>query len=363
MDKGFSIDEQVKINALWNTFREYCKILVHELSEDLDLDDLGNIFVRTNFGGTRIRGSDIYSTTMAISQRELVRDLRNFCAGLPIEIDYGILIRTFVAFLTDGKVKLASRVLEQAAKLKGLLEEKESQISDLVQRVKDCVQKAEDILVKRGIRGSLPTENVMPVMSFYIYKKGGITPEEEEGLFNWFVLASYFGRYSASAETRLDEDLGILKSGGNYGDLIKRLTEREGNLQERIKTDLERGERDYWLLLFALLRQSQAKDPIIGENLNTANIAIHHLFPRKFVAGSKFEDLLNNVGNITLLTPGTNQSISAELPENYLKKWPQEQRRAHYIPQDRELWKFEEMRNFVEEREKLLKGAVEKFFR
>jgi hypothetical protein len=30
-------------------------VFVHELSEDLDLDDLGNIFVRTNFAGTRVK--------------------------------------------------------------------------------------------------------------------------------------------------------------------------------------------------------------------------------------------------------------------------------------------------------------------
>lgn len=110
-ERGFSPDEQDRISTLWRIFREDYKVPVHKLSENLDLDDLGNIFVRTNFAGTRVRGTDIYSTMIAIAYPGLVKELRDFCAGLSISIDYGILIRTFVAFIADGNVKLASRVL------------------------------------------------------------------------------------------------------------------------------------------------------------------------------------------------------------------------------------------------------------
>lgn len=58
-ERGFSPDEQDRISTLWATFREDYKVFVHELSEALDLDDLGNIFVRTNFAGTRVRGTDV----------------------------------------------------------------------------------------------------------------------------------------------------------------------------------------------------------------------------------------------------------------------------------------------------------------
>ncbi|MFQ6071333.1 MAG: DUF262 domain-containing protein, partial [Methanosarcinales archaeon] len=60
--KHLNPEEQEKVSTLWSVFRGDYKVLIHELSEDLDLDDLGNIFVRTNFAGTRVRGSDVYST-------------------------------------------------------------------------------------------------------------------------------------------------------------------------------------------------------------------------------------------------------------------------------------------------------------
>jgi hypothetical protein len=78
MERGFSPNEKEKVAKLWGTFRSDYKVLVYELSEDLDLDDLGNIFVRTNFAGTRVRGTDVYSTMIAVTYRGLVKELRDF---------------------------------------------------------------------------------------------------------------------------------------------------------------------------------------------------------------------------------------------------------------------------------------------
>lgn len=97
--------------------------------------------------------------------------MRKFCAQLPIEIDYGILIRTLVAFLADGKVKLGNRVFEQENKLRGLLEGKKTQLKDIVDDVKRSVSLNIGLLQKRSIR-KLPAGNVIPVMSYYVHKRG-----------------------------------------------------------------------------------------------------------------------------------------------------------------------------------------------
>lgn len=362
--KNLEPEEKERISALWGIFREDYKVLVHELREDLDLDDLGNIFVRTNFAGTRVRGSDVYSTMIAIAQPELVKELREFCGSLPIKIDYGVLIRTFVAFLTKGKVKLASRVLDQADKLKSELEKNKNSIKNIVDDAKNCIKKAIELLREdMGIMASsdryLPTENVLPVMAYYIKKRGQLSEEDKKGLLKWFVLASYFRRYSSAAETRLNEDLSEIEKGGSYKDLIKKLEEREGNLRERIKDDISRGEWNE-LLLYAILRWNNAKDFRTHEILTTSNLTVHHIFPTRFIKGSEYEDILEDIGNITLLTLETNQRLSSELPQNYLQRIPSEIRKSHLIPEDQNLWKLENCREFVEERKELLKEFVEK---
>lgn|GEM_PF-2770491 len=66
-ERGYSPEEKDKISTLWARFRSDYKVPIHELLEDLSLDDLGGIFVRVNFAGTRVRGADVYSTIVAVA--------------------------------------------------------------------------------------------------------------------------------------------------------------------------------------------------------------------------------------------------------------------------------------------------------
>jgi hypothetical protein len=358
--KWLDPEEQEKISTLWGIFRGDYKVPTHHIYERLELDDLGNIFVRTNFAGTRVKGADVYSSMIAVAYRGLVERFREFCTKLPIEIDYGIIIRTFVAFISDGKVKLASRVLDQAKELRQILDKKKDEIESIIGKMKGSISEVMSIFNEAGIT-SLPTENVLPVMSYYFYKRGPLPEKERNGILKWFVLASLFRRYSASVETRLNEDLTTIKDGGDYKDLIKNIELWEGDLKERIKGYIDLGEWSH-LVIYILLKQSNAKDFLTGEDITMGNSTVHHIFPRKYLIDTGYAKLLNNIANITLITYQSNQKLSAEIPENYLSKVPAEIRKSHYIPEDRESWKFEKIEAFTEQRKNLLKASVEKFF-
>jgi len=71
--------------------------------------------------------------------------------------------------------------------------------------------------------------------------------------------------------------------------------------------------------------------------------------------------LVDDIGNLTLLTHGSNQKLSDELPENYLRRVSSEILSAHYIPENRELWKLEKVEEFIKIRKEKIKEAVEKF--
>ncbi|MEM2661537.1 MAG: DUF262 domain-containing protein [candidate division WOR-3 bacterium] len=359
--RSFDSQEQERILTLWRRFRLKYKVLVHELPEDFDLDDLGNIFVRTNVSGTRVKSTDVYSTIIAVRYRGLVRELREFYAKLPIEIDYGVLIRTFIAFIIGGKVKLASSISEGADKWSSILKGIKGNIKDIVEKVKENVSQTMSLLEEMGINKLRPG-NVVPVMAYYFYKRSPLPDMERKGLFKWFILASFFGRYSSSVETKLDEDLSTIERGGSYKDLIKNIEKREGNLKERIKEFIDYGEGGY-SLLYALLRESNAKDFLPPhEPITIGNSAVHHIFPLSHLIGSRYKQL-SNIGNLTLITSQSNQRLSDKLPENYLPEVPSEILKSHYIPEDRECWKLEKIEEFIEQRKKLLKDAVESFFR
>ncbi|MHA1595507.1 MAG: GmrSD restriction endonuclease domain-containing protein [Candidatus Baldrarchaeia archaeon] len=348
---------------LWIKFRNAYLVPVYILPDDIDIDELGNIFVRVNFGGTQVRGSDVYSTMLAITQRDLVKELRDFCGTLGVEIDYGVLVRTFIAFLT-GRAKLAGRVLVQAKKLKQELEKRKSELRKILEDVKISVVKAIELLDRKlnGVtKKFLPTENVLPVMAYYFYKRGEVSEKERDGLFKWFVLASYFGRYSGNTLASLDEDLSTIEDGHDYRGLIRNLEESYGDLKDRIKKDIQEGEYDI-LLLYVLLKMNDAKDLLTGQPLRSVDVTVHHIFPRRFLAGTENEEILEDIGNLTLTTSSTNQSLSSRLPEDYLRGIPAEIIRSHLIPENRDLWKMAKCKEFVDERKKLLLNAIDKFF-
>ncbi|MGB9622279.1 MAG: DUF262 domain-containing protein, partial [Candidatus Bathyarchaeia archaeon] len=218
-------EEREKINLLWLRFRDY-NILVHEIREDLDLDQLGDIFVRTNFAGTRVRGAEVYSTMLAVAEPGIVKELRNFADSLETtrgwKIDYGVMIRTFMAFLTDGKVKLASRVLEQANKLKESLQKQKGAIPEIMQKTKNGIESSIELLMDPSLLSIasptsdfLPSQNVLVTIAYYLGKREAISEKDKKGLLAWYVLASEFARYSSAAETRLNEDLSVIQEGGD----------------------------------------------------------------------------------------------------------------------------------------------------
>jgi hypothetical protein len=243
--------------------------------------------------------------------------------------------------------------------LEEILKKREKELTNVTKEVKDSTSRSIEILRKYGVN-KLPAESVIPVMAYYLHKHGILSPKEEEGLFKWFILASFFGRYSASAETRLDEDLETIRNGGNYRDLIENIRRKEGDLKERIIAYIDEGEYDP-LLLYALLKQSNAKDLLSGEPVTQANSTLHHIFPRKHLAEQGYAELIDDIGNLTLLTHRSNLELSDELPENYLQRVPLDILKAHYIPGDRELWKLEKAEEFIKRRKEELKEAVEQF--
>jgi len=360
-------EEKERIAALWNALHNYT-IPYREIPSQIDLQTLAEIFVRTNYAGTPVRGTDIFSTMIAVAESGAAKELRKFVQDLPgrwNEIQYGTVIKVFVAFLTNGRVKLASKVLDQANKLKEELTSKRHEIRRIIELTEDSLKKAIGLLEKGWleIKGPdfelLPYENLLVTLSFYIGKKEKLTLLEEKGLLIWYVLASYFGRYGISSESRLNEDLSIIADGKGYKELIRKIEEREGDLKNGICEDIARGYYHSKLLLYALLKRNKAKDMISQTPLDSGDASLHHIFPQRAVG----EEVAWDIGNLTITTLRTNNSLLASRPEDYLPRVPSQIRQQHMIPEDSTLWKLEKYEEFTNARKELLKETVASLLR
>lgn len=133
------------------------------------------------------------------------------------------------------------------------------------------------------------------------------------------------------------------------------------------------------LLMYILMRQQQATDWGEGRKVSLnevepSNMQIHHIFPYNFMAQDKdglayadrkelkpsqYRGEINDIANMTFLSQTTNVRIGDLPPWQYLpQETSKEMRRAHFIPEDNDLWHPSRFGDFLEARRHLIAQAA-----
>jgi hypothetical protein len=358
-----------RINNLWLRFEDY-KFAAYIVPRDYELDELGEIFDRVNFAGTKIKSADILYSVVAIKNEEVGKGLRSLSKDLrdrKWDLDLSVLIRCFISILTGGRIKLANKVLEQASKLKEILEKAgRERLKEFLQEVNSSISNTIKFLsqdyplaIKNTEWKLLLSQAPLVVISYILHKARELDLEQKATLAKWFILTQYHGRYSSAAETRLEEDLKAFNERGLTG-LITTLRESIGVAILPEERDLVGSSRhkDKLLLLYSLLKFRDATD--LSEPYEKLNsyFTIHHIFPV-----SRLEEQADNLLNITFVTENTNKELSNKLPEMYLRTIPEEILEKHLIPTDRSLWSLAKYDEFIIERRKLIKQSIDEIYR
>lgn len=357
---------------LWDTFNgEYrYQIPVYVASPSLGIEELGEIFVRINFAGTRIRAADIYMTMLEVSMpglatkiREMRQSLLNRWLGEKWDLDYGTFVKTFIAFLTDGRVKIANTVLRQANELKKILKEKSaSQINVVWNDTKKAITEAIN-LMRQELRISgtnswlFLSESPVITMAYYLRKRNfSISDNERKGLIGWLLIAQFFHRYTSAPDTKLNEDLTLANSGYKaLADKIWEFAAMRGITEEAFSGKVTGKGSNLLMLLLALLQSRQAKD-FYKHNVNiddTQDINVHHIFPASKIPSDFTEDEVHDIANVTFTLSSTNKSIGETDPKMYLSDIPPYILEQHLIP-DKLYWDISRYREFLAERRKML---------
>lgn len=335
--------------------------------EDRTLDVVVDIFNRVNSGGTKLSKGDLA--------------LAKICADWPEARDT---MKTSIArwkgegydFTLDWLLRSVNTVLTGEAKFLYLHDKGADEISEAL---KSAVRHIDSCLNMIGGRLGLDHERVLfarfaiPVMVRYLDTHGGKLDEKtRDKLLFWYVQSGMWGRYSASTESTIDKDLGILdQSGGDLDKLIEELRLGQGGLR------VEPGHFHSWSVgarlypvLYMLTRMAEARDWGTGLRLKSSllgrmnKLEVHHIFPRARLYEADYGRAeVNALANFCFLTKDTNLAISDRRPEDYFP----EIEAAHpgalasqWIPTDPALWRVEAFREFLEARKALLAEAANK---
>jgi len=188
-----------------------------------------------------------------------------------------------------------------------------------------------------------------------------------------------WGRYSSSAETKLDQDLDVLvdkESGVLKPNAIESMIRNCRRDVPDLIVDEDELKETYQLssfmpVLFALIRKKRARDWFNGIELSATNVGpdnrieLHHFFPRAVLKESKFpRGLYDDLSNIVFLSQEANREIRHTLPGNYIEKYIKrnniELKRLsdQFIPLDESLWKLENYEKFLQVRRRSMAKAL-----
>jgi hypothetical protein len=227
---------------------------------------------------------------------------------------------------------------------------------------------------------TLPSDFPLQPLVAHLANNGGkfASESEKRDFLHWFYAAMMWGRYSGSAETKLNADVAVA-SEPNAPDLL-----REKLLQERgrIKVeprDLERrgANATVYPMTYIVMRARGARDWFNGQPLYSKNAGViyglerHHIFPQAVLYANGYssanrvhKEMVNEIANLAFLTKQANIKISAADPLSYLKKIKEDDPKAleaQFVPMDEALWTVENFPEFLEARRTLIADGINEF--
>ena len=336
---------------------------------DMTLDIVVDIFNRVNSGGTKLSKGDL-ALARICAEWPKARDSMKAKLQAWSEAGY--------YFSMDWLLRSVSTVLTGEAKFQFLHGRGALDIQDGLERASKHIDASLNLIAGRL---GLDHDRVffgrfgVPVMARYMDRKSAeLNAIERDKLAFWFAQAGMWGRFSASTETAIDQDLAAIEGpNGGVDALIERLRLWRGGLRVEPEhfTGWSIGAR-FYPVLYMLTRMGDARDWRSGLSLKASmlgeanRLEMHHIFPKGQLYRRDYERPdVNALANFCFLTRDTNRHISDRLPEEYFAEAEENHPGAlasQWIPLDRALWKIERYFDFLEARRALLASEANKRF-
>jgi len=339
--------------------------------------DMAEIFTRINRAGIRLGNLEMFLSFFAsasLGKEEITKLHKEMNNKFSMDLEPIIRFVFSNLGLTQSQISKISSFKKALDEIKKKFSRED--VVDVVEKCRVAINAAMDRLrTHLGITSTqiLPSETALVPVFQYLYQCEEESSEpEEEPMINWFVLASFNGIYSSRTDSRLEDDLKIIKGSKSnfpFSDLLKSMKDKlnktgisEGDFKN-IDINILRGNigKKYLFMLYILLHKNNATD-WAGRPLSErkfSEIARHHIFPKEELSDREYDEIMrNHLGNLTFIDQNMNGELQDRLPSDYLNDFvlsgKEEILEKHFIPLDKELWNIDNYVKFVDERMNLL---------
>jgi len=346
--------------------------------KDMDIDDILDIFIRVNSGGTQLSKTDLLMSTITASwenARDRVEDLLDYIngKGRRFNFDIDFIMRTCLVLL-DGNILFRVRSFGP---------EKIDEIKRNWRNIYLAIDKTVSILVDLGYDGmTLTSRNSVIPLVYYIYK-GGEDKSKERNNFKKYLqhalLTGFFGIHGDQALVNLRNYLRKENREGGFN--LKSRTFSFDHLKMNLKSSgktIEITEDD----LDDLLDKNKGREAFVVLSIlypqfeyNTKNFDQDHIHPTYFFSYSnlkiigredKYEEwheMKDKIPNLQMMEERKNRVKNKRKFKEWLEMENDIEKKVYlndnYIPSDisYDIKNFEE---FYKQRKEILKVALNK---
>ena len=338
------------------------------LERSLSYDEVTEIFVRVNSLGAKLRSSDLALAQITAKWRNSLKTFQDFqqtCETQGFSLDLGIYLKNLVAFATGQSRFLSVGTIPL------------ERLQESWDKARTSMEFAIDFMRSNtGIDSPslLSSPFLLISVGYYGHSKDySITPQQSDALRRWVLLANAKGRYSrGSTETLLDQDLAVIRDGGDATQLLDRLRLQVGRLE--ISPDELEGRNQRSALfktMFLAFRAAGARDwqsdlQIALDRAGAQHrLQFHHIFPKAYMREHFRTREVDDIANLAFIDGRTNRRIQARPPDEYLPPLIEQRGDAQFaaqaIPTNLELLNRDHYREFLTERRERIATMLNDF--
>jgi hypothetical protein len=357
--QNFTEEETIQIDNLQKIFLNYeiPTVTIKKRSKS----EVGVIFERINNTGTPLVTLDLM---VAWTWME------DFHLKEKFQVIYDSLKNKNFGKLKDKiLLQCLSAILQKTTKTSEILKLDPTLVRGSIDHLKRSLDKAIDYISTQFNAKSedfLPKAQQIVALSYFFSQTKSPTLPQAKIIQNWFWRTSFSDRYSASTDSKMDEDivfmdevlLGTFTGISRYASQI--------NEDSLIKQSFSKS-NPYVRAILLLLAKLNPLDLTNGQKIDTGESLsdynkkeYHHIFPNAYLKGSlKTSSEINSICNFCFLPASSNKVISNRAPSIYFKSLiPQDHINdildSNLIPKRMAIYEKDDYTAFLAERASLL---------
>ena len=340
-------------------------IINYYLEKEDNYDKVLDIFIRTNSGGTKLSKADLLFSIIKLrwSNEDAYtefKDLLNTINNDSFNFNHDFILKTCLVLIEkDVKYSVNNFGIQNI-----------SLIENNWPKIKDSIITTVDLLKNFGINSKrmLASNNSIIPIIYFTYKNNfkSYSSLDKNNLLNtkkikkWLLTILITNIFSGQTDELLKRFRDVIKNNSSLefplDDLNNSLPSGKSiSLNFNDFSKINYRDTKQFLLLSLLY-----PDFNFSSNNKYSIPHVDHIFPKSLLKNKFSDSIINNIGNLQILSSNDNESKNNILFEEWINTRDETYLNKNYLPLNKELYKIENFEQFIEERTKILHSEFNK---